>query len=370
MKEGFRSGAWVAALVFSMAGCATAPTAQDTPPPTPAPVAEPQPVPEPPAIRDDAPVTYTVKKGDTLWDISSAFLTSPWRWPEVWHVNPQVRNPHLIYPGDVLILSYVDGKPRIRVQDDLPPTTLPTVKLSPRVRVEPLARAIPTIPYDTISQFLVRPRVVTREELERAPYVVSAQAEHLIGSPGYPVFVRGLGETEVKLFNVVRLGQPYVNPEDEDDILGWEAIRVADARMQRLGDPATVLLQNATRETLAGDRLLPATDGFVEQNYLPHAPEHEVEGRIIGAMDAVNQIGQFQVVVISKGVRDGMEPGHVLAVYQAGGIVRDTIAREDVRLPREHAGTLMVFRVFDRVSYALVMDATRAIHLHDVVTNP
>ncbi|MGE0079802.1 MAG: LysM peptidoglycan-binding domain-containing protein [Thiohalomonadaceae bacterium] len=372
MKEGFRSGAWIAALVFSMAGCASAPTAEDTPPPAPAPVVEPQP--EPPAIRDNAPVTYVVKKGDTLWDIASTFLASPWRWPEVWHVNPQVRNPHLIYPGDVLVLSYVDGKPRIQVQggvrDGLPPTDLPVVKLSPRVRVEPLERAIPTIPYDAISQFLIRPRVVTLEELERAPYVVSAQAEHLIGSPGYPVFVRGLGETDLKNFNVVRLGEAYVNPDDKDDILGYEAIRVADARVQRLGDPATVLLQNATRETLAGDRLLPATDGFVEQNYLPHAPAHEVEGRIVGAMGAVSQIGQFQVVVISKGARDDMEPGHVLAVYQAGGIARDPIAREEVRLPRERAGTLMLFRVFDRVSYALVMDATRAIHMHDVVTNP
>jgi hypothetical protein len=369
MKEGFRSVAWIAALVFSMAGCATAPADRDIPAPAPAPVAEP----EPPVIRDDAPVTYVVKKGDTLWDIATTFLTSPWRWPEVWHINPQVRNPHLIYPGDVLTLTYVDGKPVVQVQDGVagvPPTTLPTVKLSPRVRVEPLERAIPTIPYDAISQFLSRPRVVTPEELRRAPYMISAQEEHLIGGPGYPVYVRGLNGGDVKDFVVVRLGEPYLNPEDPDDVLGYEAIHVADARLQRQGDPATVMLVRAKREALTGDRLLPADDGMLEQNYLPHPPVAEVEGRIVGVMGAVSQIGQFQVVAISKGVRDDMEPGHVLAIYQAGGLVRDPYTREEVRLPRERAGTLMVFRVFDRVSYALVMDATRAIHLHDVVTNP
>lgn len=371
MKEGFRSGIWMAALVVSMAGCASAPTDQDMPAPQPAPVAEP--APEPPMIKVDAPVTYVVKKGDTLWDIATAFLTSPWRWPEVWHVNPQVRNPHLIYPGDVLVLTYVDGQPRLQVQDGvdgLPPTTLPTVKLSPRVRVEPLARAIPTISYDAISQFLSRPRVVTREELERAPYVAAVQDEHLIAGPGYPVYVRGLNASDVTDFAVVRLGQAYVNPDDADDILGYEAIHVADAQLQRQGDPATVMLQRAKRETLVGDRLLPAVDGIVEQNYLPHAPDHDVEGRIVGVMGAVSQIGQFQVVAISKGARDDMESGHVLAVYQAGARARDPYTREEVQLPRERAGTIMVFRVFDRVSYALVMDATRAIHLHDAVTNP
>jgi hypothetical protein len=366
MKEGFRSGALVAALLISMAGCATAPTDRETPA-TPAPAAEP--APEQPMVRDNAPVTYLVKKGDTLWDIANLFLATPWRWPEVWHINPQVRNPHLIYPGDVLTLTYVDGEPRIQVQGDTA-SRLPVVKLSPRVRVEPLERAIPTIPYDAISQFLTRPRVVTPEEMRRAPYVVSAQDEHLIGAPGYPVYVRGVQDKDLQDYVVVRLGQPYIDPADEDVVLGYEAIHVADARLQRLGDPSTFVIPRANREVLAGDRLLPLDDGTMGQSYLPHPPSRDIDGRIVGVMGAVSQIGQFQVVAISKGANDDMEPGHVLAVYQYGALVRDPYTRQEVQLPRERAGTLMVFRIFDRVSYALVMDATRAIHLHDVVTNP
>jgi hypothetical protein len=244
------------------------------------------------------------------------------------------------------------------------------VKLSPQIRAQNLDKAIPTIPLDAISQFLSRPRIVSEEEFEAAPYIFSSVDEHLTAGVGHRVYVRGLSDPETADFVVVRRGESYVNPDDEDDVLGFEALHVADARLARIGDPATFDLVRTNREVLNGDRLLPADDGFVEQNFMPHAPARFVDGTILAVHGGVMQIGQYQVVVIDKGSEAGVDIGSVLAVYQASARVRDTIADEVVKLPRERAGTIMVFRTFPRLSYALVMSATRPIHIHDAVTSP
>lgn len=338
-------------------------------------------------LNPDHPTRYIVKRGDTLWDISTHFLVEPWRWPEIWQTNPQVRNPHLIFPGDELSLFYRDGQPVVQVTQRADGTGTETgvvrrrtgtrdVKLSPRAHVLDSTRAIPTIPIDAIRAFLARPLVLGEGEFEAAPYVVSAGREALIASMGREIFVRGLKPEQGTRFGVYRRGQVYRKPSNPDEILGYEAIHVADATIEKPGDPATVLLLTSTQEVRAGDRLFPVTDDQVVTNFLPRVPDWDVKAQIISVLDGVTQIGEQDIVVLDVGSRDGIEQGAVLGIFQTGDEVEDLWAEKNriqkvlVELPEQRAGTVMVFRPFDRVSYALVMQATRAMHLLDTVKNP
>ncbi len=319
------------------------------------------------ALNPTHPDRYVVVKGDTLWDISSSFLRDPWLWPEVWYVNPQIANPHLIYPGDILTLVYIDGKPQLRLQRGYP-----TVKLSPHARVEPLDRAIPTIPIDAIKQFLTRPLVVDKDQLKMAPYIVASADEHIVSGAGDRVYVRGIQGTDEGLFDAFRPGGPYIDP-DTSEILGYEALYVGTSAVQQFGDPSTLLLTETTREARVGDRMLPAVKTAPISHFAPHAPADGTEGRIISVHDGVTQIGQFDVVVINRGEADGMEIGHVMKIFQAGSEIKDIVdgrLSNTVKLPDEEAGLLMVFRTFDRVSFCLVMKATRVIHVLDYVRTP
>jgi LysM repeat protein len=330
-------------------------------------VGQPQP---PPVLNPSHPDTYVVVSGDTLWDIAAMFLRDPWYWPEIWQINPQVENPHLIYPGDILSLAYLDdGRPVIQVERG--PSGV-VERLSPRVRVQPLEEAISTIPYETLRSFLSRPMLLDREQLDTAPYLF-AHREGLMGSSGRDVYARGTDAAEGSVFNVVHRGKELVDPDD-GDVLGYEGIYVGQGRVRRSGDPATIYLLDSTREALAGDYLL-NEEVAAPFNFLPRPPEQEVEGRIISVIDGVSLVGQYQVVAINRGTRHGLEPGHVLRAFRTGEVVRDEVRRrsffaEKVRLPDESAGTMMVFRTFDRMSYALVMDATDAIQVLDTVRNP
>ncbi len=377
----------LALLVMGLsAGCSkktVKPTVVETPPPPAAvqPVVTPPaaPKPEPILLKPDYPERYVVVKGDTLWDISNRFLRDPWRWPELWQNNPQIINPHLIYPGDVLTLVFVGGVPtfqldRARPQADDLPKPKPadvygTVKLQPQIRYEALERAIPTIPLEAIRPFLIRPRVIGAGELESAPYVFASPDEHLMLGAGHRAYVRGIEQSDIANYVIVREGEEYRDPKT-NELLGIEALHLADARVLRFGDPSTLLLTSSKREVLVGDRLLPADAESYDQNFIPHAPNKEVQGQIISVVDGVSHIGQYQVVVLSVGRDAGMEAGHVLAVDQLGRQVHDRITNSMVTLPNERAGLVMVFRVFDRVSYALVMEATRSIYLGDTVLNP
>ena len=315
-----------------------------------------------------------VKKGDTLWDISTKFLKDPWYWPEIWHVNPQIANPHLIYPGDVITLFYIDGKPYLAVNGGPRVDGLQRDRLEPSIRVEPVDRGDEIVPIQTIHQFIVHPRVVDEETLDNAPYILDSQEKRLIYGPNENVYVRGIDpEQATRRYSVYRKGQELRDPQTRER-LGWEAIHVGEARMVRTHDNgvATVELENTVRETLRGDRLMPIEDD-ITHTFIPHAPEQRIDGEIISLFDAISQVGQNQVVVLNRGERDGLENGHVLAVSQAGRTVRDDFARRgsrDVTLPGERAGLLMIFRTFDKVSYGLIMEATRAIHLGDTVGNP
>lgn len=313
-------------------------------------------------LRPDAPLRYTVQRGDTLWSLANRFLLDPWQWPEIWIVNDQVRNPHLIYPGDVLSLIEVDGRPQLTLAGDLE-------RLSPQIRELPLEAAIPTIPIDAIRDFLRGPRLVTADELKTAPYLLSFVDAHLIGGEGALIYVRRLPPVEPWTYAVVRSGQAYKDPDD-GSILGYEALPIGEAVVREPGDPATALLSQTYREALVGDHLLPVEPDAFQADFYPHAPTQPVGGRIIAAFDGISQISQFQIVAINRGSQQGLEPGHVLQILQAGARVADPYGKTKVQLPDQPAGQLMVFKTTPRLSYALVMSVTRPAHLLDRVEAP
>jgi LysM repeat protein len=348
-----------------MPGPAAAPAADPEPAPmqaqpAPEPVAMPQPA---PVLRPGAPLNYVVKPGDTLWEIANHFLLDPWQWPEIWIVNDQVRNPHLIYPGDVLRLTEVDGRPRLGlVGSDLE-------RVSPRIRELPLDSAIPTIPIDAIRDFLRGPRLVTPEELKTAPYLLSFVDAHIIGGEGMLIYVRKLPPQEPWSYALVRPGKVYKDPDD-GSVIGYEAVPIGEAELKEPGEPATVLLSRTYREALVGDRLLPVEPDAFQADFYPHAPDHAIGGRIIAAFDGISQISQYQIVAINRGSQHGLEAGHVLQIMQAGGRVADPYGNSKVQLPDQPAGQLLVFKTTPRLSYALVMSVTRPAHLLDKVEKP
>ncbi|MDZ7803288.1 LysM peptidoglycan-binding domain-containing protein [Thiohalophilus sp.] len=370
-------------LGLGLAACGSAP---EQPPAAPAPqtssysLEEPSaPEPEKPVFKPDYPERYVVKKGDTLWGIAGRFLNDPWLWPQVWHINPEIRNPHLIYPGDVVVLYRdADGKPYLTLEGSAgmaPPRGIQTEKLSPRPRYESIEKAIPTIRRSVIAPFLQRPRVIGKDELENAPYIVSSYEGHLISGTGNRIYARNIQDESIGRYDVVRPGRVYKDPQS-GEVLGYEVIRLADARVIRgksgRDDVVTLNISRAQQEVLNGDRLLPIEQQQLEFNFFPRPPKEEVEGEIIAVHNGLSQIGQYNVVVLSKGARDGLEPGHVLAIYQDGGTARDPDSwlGFHVDLPDERAGVLMVFRSYEKVSYALVMEAYRSLHVNDKVANP
>jgi hypothetical protein len=320
-------------------------------------------------LAEDVPNRYVVQPGDTLWDIASVFLKDPWYWPEIWHVNPEIRNPHLIYPGDVLALVWIDGQPRITAVQGS------AYRLSPQARITPLEQSVRSIPYEQIAAFLSKGLVLERDQIDGLPYILATRDEHLIAAAGNDIYVRG-GEPAQPgtRYSVVNVGDALVDPDD-NEVVGYQGIYVGEGALARGGDPATVTLTQTNREALRGDRLLPESVD-IPLNFFPKAPDSDVEGRIISVVDGVSQIGQYMVVVLNRGARDGLAPGHVLTVFQDGDVVTDRFAGgsmfygDEVKLPDEEAGTVMVFKVYDRIAYGLVMEATSAIHVLDSVRNP
>jgi len=315
------------------------------------------------------PDRYTVVKGDTLWGISERFLNSPWRWPDVWHVNQHIKNPHLIYPGDEIELTFVDGEPQLRLHRG---GTGGLVRLSPHIRESALTDAIPTIPLDAIRQFLLHPTVIDTDDLARSPYVVAFPDGHVLAGEGNRAYVRAINSEQTKNFTIYRQGETLKDPETQE-ILGYEAKYVGDAKLQSTGDPATVYVLRSANEVVIGDRLRPAGEDANLTHFTPHAPKEKIKGYIISVSNGVTRIGQFQTVVINKGTYDNIEVGHVFDIWQAGDVVRDIVSddpAEKVKLPDEKAGYLMVYKTFQRVSYALVMKAENELKLLDIIRTP
>lgn len=336
-------------------------------------------------LKPDRPERYTVVKGDTLWDIAARFLQSPWHWPRVWKINESIKNPHLIYPGDVIVLRYVDGQPELTLlrseklspgAASAPPTESArasavsgTTKLEPRVYSEPLAQAIPTITPDVIVPFLTQPLVVGENELERAGYVTIGFDDRIALGSQSQFYARGITDPEAEYFQIFRPGQALRNP-DTGELLAYEALYLGDAQRLERGDPSKLVVTSVKQEILPTDRLLVAPRRAALPYYFPHAPEKPVHGRVIAALNAVAEIGSHTVVTISVGQREGIEEGHVLRVMYRQGKHRDPVTRSKYSLPDEESALLLVFRTFEKVSYGLVLNATRPVNLLDAVVTP
>jgi len=385
-------------------------------------------------LNPEHPDKYTVVEGDTLWGISARFLQKPWRWQEIWQVNPQIKNPHLIYPGDVVSLHYQGGQPVLSLERAGQTSSGRNIKLSPTIRSSENDKAISAIPIDAIEQFLQWPLIFEQDEMDDWPYVVSSYEGHLIASVNNTIYVRGIpDESETREYSIYRKGAAYLNvkedKDEDDEILGYEAIYIGQAVMQKKGDPASAVITSVEREVLTGDRLIPNSEQDINVEFTPSSTKTEVTGRILSVLTGISklggvaQIGQHQVVVLNVGESKGIEPGNVLGIFQDNFKVKDTIGpnqpkklveqdadriefeREDsnfvdqelsklvngirnmikkfdrkfpefanrktksetISLPQEYVGVVLVFRTFEKISYGLVMEISGPVHVLDTV---
>ncbi|NOQ16013.1 MAG: LysM peptidoglycan-binding domain-containing protein [Methyloprofundus sp.] len=317
-------------------------------------------------FKPSQPSRHVVVKGDTLWDISAKFLKDPWQWPNVWRHNGQIKDPHLIYPGDVITLCFIDDKPMLCVNSN------DERILYPHMRPEDTGDAIAMIPLEAIAPYLSSPKVVTKDELENAPYIIDFAGEHLIAGAGTKVYVRSILKPDYLAYTTYRPGKTFQDP-DTDEVLGYEAIYVADNIILNLGDPATLRIIDADREVRRGDRLMPTSEDTGSFNFFPTPPSKQINGTIISVLNGVQELGQYDVIALNKGEKDGLKKGHILSIIQKGKLVPDPFhinKNELVKLPDEEAGIVLVFRTFERVSYALIMHTSRNIRIFDLVQTP
>jgi hypothetical protein len=317
-------------------------------------------------VAPNAPERYIVQPGDTLWDISGKFLTDPWYWPEIWHVNPQVANPHLIYPGDELALTWVDGRPQVTLASG------GATRLSPRVRANPLSEAINAVPYERIAAFMQRPKLLEAEQIRNAPYVVAARDDRLISAVGNDIYVRRLGDGVVgNRYSIYHVGDELRDPDD-GDVLGFQGQFTGEADVSRLGDPATLRVIDSARETLEGDILLQA-EQEARMDFIPRPPNAQVDGRIMSVIDERTVVADYDVVIINRGSKHGLEPGHVLEVWEAGEAILDSTQHPKsrrVQLPDERNGVALIFKAYDRMSYGLMWQSDREVRIGDAVRSP
>ncbi len=333
------------------------------------------------ALAPSAPDTYTVKRGDTLWDVSKVFLTSPWRWPELWGMNKQqIANPHLIYPGQTLVLvKGADGRAQLRLADGstgtLPGGAGDQVRLSPRVRdlAGDRGRAVSSIPNNLIEPFLSQPVVVDAKELEQYPRIVATQEGRVNIGRGDAAYARGVSNDKIENYHVFRPARPLFDPDDVDrkSPIAYEAFFLGTARMAKPGEVSTLRIQDSKQEIGVGDRLVPIERQALV-SYVPHRPDKAVDGRIVSVYAGVQQAGPQNIVTLNRGRNDGLEVGHVLALLETGATVRDITSgkRDFIKLPDERIGDMFVFRVFDRISYALIMNVAKPVKVGDRFTQP
>ncbi|MCP4701006.1 MAG: peptidoglycan-binding protein [Gammaproteobacteria bacterium] len=311
------------------------------------------------AIKSGYPAEYVVRRKDGLRDVTKVFFENPWEVEDTW----QQRKPE-ISRGDVVTLVKQGDQMVLRIKHER------TVRLSPGVRLDREERPIPIIPVSIIRQFLVRPVVVAENELKTAPYIFAATSPRLLLSTDDTIYARGfVGEPDEETFLIVRAGQAYRN-RNSKEILAYEAVHLGEAQLERRGDPVTLRITSFREEITAGDRLLPLGTRAFERNFKPHPSEPIENGEIIGVVDGVSQIGQYQIVVSNKGLENGIEIGHTLGIYRGGRQVWDKVSGTQVHLPATQIGKILVFRVFDRVNYGLVMKATHPIHVYDKIDAP
>jgi hypothetical protein len=325
-------------------------------------------------VKTGAPERYTVQKGDTLWGIASRYLNDAWRWPEIWQANQQVRNPHLIFPGDSLLLCHIEQRSVVAIDNLSNSASISggsgSNSLSPQIRVEDLDLAIPAISLKDIRSYLTDSRVFGADDFTKAPYVLSAGSKRVLAGQGDTVYLRGkdfkLGES----LGVYRKGLRYDDPETKE-YLGFEGEDVASGRIVALqGDIASFEIARSTQEVRIGDRVFATEARAVTPIFYPSNPENVKAGRIIRIMGSLVNGGLNSVIVLNRGDRDGVKQGNTFALYQRGAVVTDRVKEELIRLPSERAGLAMVFRTFDKVSYAIVLRASTAISVGDEIRPP
>jgi hypothetical protein len=325
-------------------------------------------------LKPGVPERYVVQKGDTLWDISRLYLEDPWRWSDIWYINPQIANPHLIYPGDVLGFVVVDGETKIttisRTVVVVPEDTGP-VTLKPQVRSSEIQGAIPAIPRDKIASFLSNNRIMTQAEITASPYIIGGYEGRLVLGMNDKIYARGdFGDQALPAYEVFRPGVSYVDPETGEE-LGLEVRGLGMASFISLENTvATLKIQRSTENIRLKDRLMSSAQDVLIGTYYPKAPEEDIRGEILAVLRGVSSIGQYDVVLLNRGLREGLEAGHVFNIWRRGELVNDPIAEELVRLPSEVGGVLMVFKAFDKMSYGLVLDARRPLSIGDEVRAP
>jgi len=375
------------------------------------------------ALKEDHPDTYTVVKGDTLWDISARFLAKPWLWPEVWQANPQIANPHLIYPGDLISLSYVNGEPRLSVSKRGEAESRAKDKIEPNARSTPIEEIVPPIPLSAIKPFLGRPRLVSEKDYKKLPYVVALEEGRLQATSGQFAYVRGGNFKPGQMLAIVRPSMIYrevpakypwsdpprertAEPISEDtgmtllslwnriefqptfwrsaEVLGYEVMELGSGKITRTGDPSSLLITYSDVEIKAGDKIMPIEDYAYDTQFVPHPPKQTPDNmRVLALNNALSSVGRNQVVALSRGARDGVENGQVYAIFSPGEKIEDRVKyadndvrtvftphKDNVHLPEEFVGHLMIFRTFDRISYGLIMDGIRPVHLYDRAYGP
>ena len=354
-------------------------------------------------LQADAPSEYTVQRGDTLWGISGRFLKEPWKWPQIWQMNrDQIKNPHLIYPGDIIKLDKTGGVPKLSVEPGSEAQGN-VVKLQPRTRIESLSTAIPTIPGSALAPFLTQPLIVESGGLEALPKIVATEEERVVIGVGNIAYVDGLKANGGNNWQVFRSGDALIDPQS-GELLGYEAIHVGDARVKRFGDPSTIEITRAKQEINENDRLTPMRESSLP-SYAPRAPDKPITGAIMSVRGGVVDFAQYSIVTINRGSRDGVEVGHVLATMRKGGVLHktrsgrppliddlmvgatlepnpvipDTVvagappaatSSTGIVLPDERSGLLLIFRTFEKLSYGMILKSVRPISVGDVVQTP
>jgi len=326
------------------------------------------------ALAANAPDTHTVKSGDTLWDISSLFLTSPWRWPELWGMNKaQIANPHLIYPGQTLRLVKSDGRARLEVAGAESAQPGDVMKLSPTVRDVTEREAVPSIPNRVIEPFLSQPAVVSPDEVAQYPRIVATQEQRVYTGRGDTIYARGITDERIERYNVFRPARPLYDPDDVDRRrpIAYEAFYLGAAQVTKAGEVATLQIRESKQEIGVGDRLAPVIRQPVLA-YVPRRPDKPIDGRIVSIYGGVNEGGTQSIVALNRGARHGVQIGYVLALLDTGETVLDRTSarREYIKLPDERIGMMFVFRVFDEISYALVFRTSKSVKVGDRFVEP
>jgi hypothetical protein len=323
-------------------------------------------------IQENAPDSHIVVKGDTLWDISSKFFKDPWQWPQIWGLNKDtIKDPHWIYPGDVVHLDRASGTLHIgqikKSEETTGAVKSDSAKLSPRVHVQNSEHnAIPSISASAIEPFLSRPLIIEKNGLADAPIIVGTYEKRVLLASGDIAYAKGLSKNQGLLWQIYRPGKTLLDPENKE-VLGYEAIYLGDAEVEKFADISTLKIIKAVKEINKGDRLIIASSDFAG-SYVPRAPDSQIAARVISIYAGVSQAGQHSIVTLNKGLRDGLENGHVLALYRKGDVIKEK--GETLTLPDMRYGLLFIFRTFDKVAYALVMRTRLPVQLLDSALTP